>query len=222
MDKLTDEQTKKALECCFTAYKEYPCEGCPLEDLSLFDRRETIRKAALDLINRYEAEIERLQGLLSEWKTEAYKLSDNIDNIKSEAIKECTKKLKSIFGEWIFSYKTEDFFKEMVDEGISKGVTTMTDELKPCPFCGGKTRIVVCDYEGNIRDTEYEKDPWSGLGYLLYHDITDVPDGKECPIAGREGERALGRLIYDTREEAIELWNKRVDNDRQRSVNKVI
>lgn len=39
-------------------------------------------------------EIERLQGLLSEWKTEAYKLSDNIDGIKVEAIKEFWGKLK--------------------------------------------------------------------------------------------------------------------------------
>ena len=59
-------------------------------------------------------------------------------------------------------------------------------------------------------DEEYEKDPWSGLGYMLYHDIQDCPD-KQCPIAGHEYEGVLGTYIYDTREEATTLWNKRIE-----------
>lgn len=82
-------------------------------------------------------------------------------------------------------------------------------ELKPCPFCGSNIRIVVCDDEGNIRDDDCENDPWSGLGFKLYHDITDSPD-YDCPIARHEGEGELGIWIYDTREEAIEAWNRRV------------
>ncbi len=87
----------------------------------------------------------------------------------------------------------------------------MTDtKLLSCPFCGGKVRILVCDDEGNIHNDEYENDPWSGLGYRLYHDIDDDPTG-ECPIAGNEGEGTMGVWIYDTREEAIETWNRRAD-----------
>ena len=84
----------------------------------------------------------------------------------------------------------------------------MATELKPCPFCGNKIRIVISDSEGNIHDEEYEKDPWSGLGYQLYHDITDDPT-ENCPIARHEGEGIMGVWIYDTREEAIEAWNRR-------------
>lgn len=36
-------------------------------------------------------------------------------------------------------------------------------ELKPCPFCGGQVKFLIMDDEFNIRDEEYEKDPWSGL-----------------------------------------------------------
>ncbi len=46
---------------------------------------------------------------------------------------------------------------------------------------------------------------------MLYHDITDDPTEK-CPIAGHEGEGVMGIHIYDTREEAAEAWNRRVDN----------
>ena len=37
------------------------------------------------------------------------------------------------------------------------------EELKPCPFCGGKAQLVISDDEGNLRDEEYEKNPRSGL-----------------------------------------------------------
>ncbi len=83
--------------------------------------------------------------------------------------------------------------------------------LKPCPFCGAKIKIIVTDDEGNIHDSEYEKAPWSGLRYLLYHDITDDPT-ETCPIAGYEGEGCMGVWIYDTRREAAEAWNRRTSD----------
>lgn len=76
-----------------------------------------------------------------------------------------------------------------------------------CPFCGGKVHIVVCDDEGNIQDKEYEKNPWSGLGYLIVHEEKDVPKDKNCPIATFDyDDSSLGTHIYDTKEDAMETW----------------
>lgn len=66
-----------------------------------------------------QAEIERLQGLLDGWKTESYKLSDSIDNIKSEAIKEFVEKLKEDLksNNYIVSFdRIDNLVKEMVGE----------------------------------------------------------------------------------------------------------
>lgn len=75
-------------------------------------------------------------------------------------------------------------------------------ELKPCPFCGYKPKIVQCDDEGNVRGKEYERNPWSGLGYRVVHESDD------CPIStGEDGYN----LIYDSRKEAASHWNRRAD-----------
>lgn len=92
------------------------------------------------------------------------------------------------------------FYKCLKSEDAS------TDMQCRCPFCGGEVLVVVCDDEGNIHEEAgYEDDPWSGLGYLLYHDITTAH--RDCPIAGHECEGVMGRKIYDTREAAIAAWN---------------
>lgn len=85
----------------------------------------------------------------------------------------------------------------------------ITDErLKPCPFCGMIPKIYVCDEEGNIRNDDYESNPWSGLSYAICHDISELKDGSDCPIATHEGE-ILGTRLYDNIDELVEGWNGR-------------
>lgn len=88
-------------------------------------------------------------------------------------------------------------------------------ELNPCPFCGGIPDIGIFDDEGN-RHTEsgYEKEPWSGLAYGIIHDDTNANDEEfDCPIAVADIGFAIGRFLYDSKEEAIEAWNRRIDDD---------
>lgn len=80
---------------------------------------------------------------------------------------------------------------------------------KKCPFCGGDVAIHICDDEGNLRSDEYESDPYSGLGFILYHDTNMAKN--ECPIAHDKGEH-LGVYIYESREEAKRAWSKRTQS----------
>lgn len=69
-------------------------------------------------------------------------------------------------------------------------------ELKPCPFCGGEISLVL----------------YSGFGFMLHHAHEDNP---ECPIASYECDGGIlgGVYIYGTEEQAVEAWNRRVNDD---------
>lgn len=120
--KLTDSEIVKALECCCNddiADKQNltECYSCPLA--SDKECTYTLRKHALDLINRLQAEVERLKKALKvqgerlvcerEQKYEQIdiitKLKDQLVVAKAEAYKECIEKVKDIdqctFDGWI-------------------------------------------------------------------------------------------------------------------------
>lgn len=115
MAKYTDEQKKKALECC----KNSSCEGCPYRDLNsgLLDMSCVVEnvKNALDIINRYEAEIaEQDQAIINALK--------HMKKIKAEAIKEFAERLKAheFFANFTYRAETQRIVdilaKEMVGE----------------------------------------------------------------------------------------------------------
>lgn len=85
-------------------------------------------------------------------------------------------------------------------------------KLLPCPFCGVKPQIIICDDEGNIKRNpeEYLEEQWSGLSFSLIH----PKDEKHfCPVATeKDDDIVLGNYLYDSLDEIIEKWNKRFNN----------
>ena len=107
--KLTDNEIVKALECCINWKREGDCEKCVAYHRPFFCTTE-LRKSALDLINRLQAENERLQGkikirelIINKLKTgsNAYidLMSDSLGylEIKAEAYKEFAEKILELF-----------------------------------------------------------------------------------------------------------------------------
>lgn len=90
----------------------------------------------------------------------------------------------------------------------------LMEELKPCPFCGGIPDIGIFDDEGNRHnEMGYEENPWSGLTYGIVHDDTNTNDEDvDCPIAVADIGYPIGRFLYDSKEEAIEAWNRRASD----------
>lgn len=90
----------------------------------LADER-AISEIGAETISRQDAEIERLKGLLKEWKKAGYKYADSIDCIKSEAIKEFADKYEKAVLPLLTSatldkkdgiYACLDILKEMVGD----------------------------------------------------------------------------------------------------------
>lgn len=120
MAKYTDEQIKKALECCGISGRQYCDSLCPLfynGAGSISACRQELHISALHLINRQEAEKAELQREIASYKSEIERLkkdneyilmqhkfqrrpdgncwNDVIEKAKSEAIKEFAERLKA-------------------------------------------------------------------------------------------------------------------------------
>lgn len=90
---MSDNEIKKALECCADEHRGCT-DYCPYvgKISCAFD----LRKDALDLINRQQAEIERLEGELIEERTRRENAVNAYHEAKIEAIKEFAERLKEL------------------------------------------------------------------------------------------------------------------------------
>lgn len=99
--KFTDKETIKALKCMLGMINndiEYSinCRGCAFEDNALCSEicSDGIAKAALDLINRQKAEIERLKKEVSVARDAYMSIQGRYEYTKTEVCKEFAEKLK--------------------------------------------------------------------------------------------------------------------------------
>jgi hypothetical protein len=125
---MTENEIIKALECC--AKKGVPdCDKCSYNECCC-DGTNRMLNDTIDLIKRQQAEIERLQGYNENLQTANVALSNEILDIKTEAIKEFAERLKSRTrqmteydeGGWDCTRYAID------DEGIDNLANEMTEE----------------------------------------------------------------------------------------------
>lgn len=87
MEKLTDAEVVKALECCNKPVGKNDCEECPFRH-SQGRCTENMLTNALDLIKRKDAEIARLQAEIRGTDNTLASLDRPLIEVKSEAYKE--------------------------------------------------------------------------------------------------------------------------------------
>ena len=121
---MTDNEIIKALECCKKPVGSGACNYCPFDyqrekRLTPSDKSCTtlMFDSALDLINRLQAENERLQGGLKtalDMVQEAkVLLASDIKTAKSEARKEFAARLKVRLDMSVYSYSTEEVLSDI-------------------------------------------------------------------------------------------------------------
>ena len=109
---MNDSEIIKALECCTTT--KGGCKECPMKGYEKVDCQLITATEAYKLINRQQAEIDRLnidlkamRGAANSWKAEVQRICkrefDNIEidieAVKSEAVREFAEKLKEYCNE---------------------------------------------------------------------------------------------------------------------------
>lgn len=122
-NKLTPEEIKKALECCTPENES--CLNCPLINISVPECAGILYKETLDLINRQQAEIERLEKenlILSQKRVNLFERVEIVNNARVKTIKEVEKVVDKTFsgiGTCGYNYvrhKIHCILKEMVGE----------------------------------------------------------------------------------------------------------
>ena len=120
---LTDNEIVKALECRVKG----KCPECPYFHSYPCDKCKKLDKDTLDLINRLQAENERLKEEVKEHiKKSVAKRKYDKTLIKAEAYKECIEKVKEELCDWVGADKSinysriekvcDNLLKEMVGE----------------------------------------------------------------------------------------------------------
>ena len=129
---MSDEAIKKALVCCLVD----DCMSCPI--IRFHDCRTMLKNETISLLNRQQAGIEKLKGAVQEWvdgKCLSQKhllmignLQNEIEQAKTEAIKEFAEQIKAIFEcDLCFDADVKGYIIKEIDD-IVKEMTEVTPE----------------------------------------------------------------------------------------------
>ena len=114
---MTDNEIIKALKYCFTrGFDESTCYECPFYTATA-KCTEDLRESVLDLINRQNAEIERLREIANHKCQKC--VSRTIECAKSEAIKEFAERLKEKL-QWDVEFDNKLVFESDIDNLVKE------------------------------------------------------------------------------------------------------
>ena len=116
----TDEQIKKALECCAYWHVDN-CEKCPFDD-ECRDNGDFLLQKSLDIINRQEEEKAELQREIASYKSEIERLRKSNEELATES------DARDIDETWIIARAKSEAIKEFAErlETLKKFRSCMT------------------------------------------------------------------------------------------------
>lgn len=126
---MTDKDIIKALECCRN--ENGICSDCPYSD-DYTNCNTRIAKDVLDLINRQKAEIEKWKALAENGASAIdtnNRLVQKFAEIKTEAIKEFGKRLKSRINDSVFNYWNNNTGGYYLAEDVPDEIDNLIDEM---------------------------------------------------------------------------------------------
>lgn len=126
---MTDKDIIKALEICRN--ENGMCSDCPYSD-DYTNCNTRIAKDVLDLINRQKAEIEKLKALAENGASAIdtnNRLVQKFAEIKTEAIKEFGKRLKSRINDSVFNYWNNNTGGYYLAEDVPDEIDNLIDEM---------------------------------------------------------------------------------------------
>ena len=85
---------------------------------------------------------------------------------------------------------------------LQKGETEMQSKLKPCPFCGGKAEMKVCDAAGSH---------YAEIGQEMYRGRKMTHFLIRCESCG------VKTKAYLTIRRLFNAWNRRADNENNKT-----
>lgn len=122
---MSDKDIIKALKCC--SYDNYQCDNCPYAYKTC-----TVYKDSIDLINHQKAEIEKWKALAENGASAIdtnNRLVQKFAEIKTEAIKEFGKRLKSRINDSVFNYWNNNTGGYYLAEDVPDEIDNLIDEM---------------------------------------------------------------------------------------------
>jgi hypothetical protein len=118
MSKMTDKEIKKALEICSITNMVLECKDCPYDTFNARNCTTKLCEDAIDLINRQQAEIERLQRLL-----------EQEEKSKNSLTKKCYKDGITEFAEKLKADINKTWYYELENDTHNARALERVDEL---------------------------------------------------------------------------------------------